>query len=52
MTQSGKLILIIGTSSSGKSTISSALQAVFEEHWLLSGIDQFFQMVNPPVGRR
>lgn len=43
MTKSGKLILIIGTSSSGKSTLATALQSKLDGHWLLTGIDQFFR---------
>lgn len=50
MTIPGKLILIIGTSSSGKSTLATALQAKLDNHWLSSGLDQFFQMVNPAWG--
>lgn len=50
MTEPGKLILIIGTSSTGKSTVATALQAKLDDHWLLTGIDQFFQMVNPAWG--
>lgn len=44
------ILLLIGTSSAGKSTLAKQLQAIFSEHYLLLGIDDIFRMVSPRWG--
>ena len=39
------LILLVGTSSAGKSTLAKRLQEIFPEPYLLLGIDDVFRMV-------
>lgn len=39
----GKLIILNGASSSGKSTLSKILQEIFEEDFFLMGVDSFMQ---------
>jgi chloramphenicol 3-O phosphotransferase len=39
--RSGRIILLNGTSSSGKSTLAKALQAALPDPWLVIGIDTF-----------
>jgi len=46
----GSLVLIVGTSSSGKTSVSRVLQKMFDDHYLLASTDAFFQMVNPDWG--
>lgn len=50
MPESGKLILVLGTSSSGKSSTCALLQRRLKQHYLLTGTDKFFEMVNPDWG--
>jgi chloramphenicol 3-O phosphotransferase len=45
-----KLILVVGTSSAGKTTLCRALQEAMPEHWAYMSLDIFFQMVNPRYG--
>ena len=47
---SGTIILVIGTSSAGKSSMIRELQALLPDHYLALGIDTFFQMVSPRWG--
>jgi chloramphenicol 3-O phosphotransferase len=44
------IVLLIGTSSAGKSTLANALQAILSEHYLLFGLDDMFRMVSPRWG--
>ncbi|MCG8352172.1 MAG: AAA family ATPase [Chloroflexales bacterium] len=44
------IMLLVGTSSAGKSTLSKALQAILPEHYLLLGLDDVFRMVSPRWG--
>ena len=44
------LILLIGTSSAGKSSVAQILQRSLDAHYLYMGIDNFFKMVNPDWG--
>ena len=44
------IVLLIGTSSAGKSTLANALQAILSEHYLLFGLDDVFRMVSPRWG--
>jgi chloramphenicol 3-O phosphotransferase len=46
----GEIILLIGTSSAGKTTVGRALQRHFAEHYLLVGLDDLFRMVAPQWG--
>jgi chloramphenicol 3-O phosphotransferase len=48
--QPGKVILIIGTSSVGKTSTVRELQNLLPEHYLALGIDTFFHMVSPRWG--
>ncbi len=48
--QPGKVILIIGTSSVGKSSTVRELQNLLPEQYLALGIDTFFHMVSPRWG--
>jgi len=48
--QPGKVILIIGTSSVGKSSTILELQNILSEHYLALGIDTFLHMVSPRWG--
>lgn len=45
--RSGQIIILNGTSSSGKSTIAKALQDMMDEPYLRSGIDHFLQHYPP-----
>ena len=47
---SGTIILVIGTSSAGKSSMIRELQELLPEHYLALGIDTFFQMASPRWG--
>ena len=44
------ILLLIGTSSAGKSTLAKALQAILPEHYLVLGLDDVFGMVSPRWG--
>jgi chloramphenicol 3-O phosphotransferase len=44
------ILLIIGTSSAGKTTLAEELQAFLPEHYLLFGLDDVFRMVSPRWG--
>ena len=44
------ILLLIGTSSAGKSTLAKELQAILPEHYLLLGLDDIFRMVSPRWG--
>jgi chloramphenicol 3-O phosphotransferase len=44
------ILLLIGTSSAGKSTLAKELQAILPEHYLLLGLDDVFRMVAPRWG--
>jgi chloramphenicol 3-O phosphotransferase len=44
------ILLLIGTSSAGKSTLAKELQAIVPEHYLLLGLDDVFRMVSPRWG--
>lgn len=46
----GNLILVIGTSSSGKTSSCKLLQKYLSDHYLLLGLDTLFGMVNPEWG--
>lgn len=46
----GRVVLLIGTSSAGKSTTSAALQDRLDEHHLLLGFDVFLRMVDDRWG--
>jgi chloramphenicol 3-O phosphotransferase len=53
--QSGRIIILNGGSSAGKTTLARALQARFPEPWLLLGIDLFIwtlppDLINDPTG--
>ncbi len=48
--QPGKVILIVGTSSVGKSSAALKLQNLLPDHYLSLGIDTFFHMVSPRWG--
>lgn len=48
--QAGNVVLIVGTSSVGKSSIIAELQDLLTQHYLALGIDTFFQMVAPRWG--
>ena len=43
----GRVVMLIGTSSAGKTTTATALQQCFDEHHLLVGFDVFLKMVDP-----
>lgn len=45
-----RIILLIGTSSAGKSTLAHALQATLPDHFLLFALDDVFRMVSPRWG--
>jgi chloramphenicol 3-O phosphotransferase len=45
-----RVIVLIGTSSAGKSTLAQALQASLPEHFLLFALDDVFRMVSPRWG--
>lgn len=47
MTQPGKIILLNGSSSAGKSTIAQAVQMVMDEPYLHTGVDHY-QLAFPP----
>ena len=47
MTNPGKIIILNGTSSSGKTCIVRALQNILEEPYLEAGIDKFIWMLPP-----
>ena len=44
------ILLLVGTSSVGKSTLGQALQAILPEQYLLLGLDDVFRMVAPRWG--
>ena len=44
------ILLLIGTSSAGKSTLAKELQAILPDHYLLLGLDDVFRMVAPRWG--
>ncbi len=44
------MILLVGTSSTGKSTLAKGLQNALPEHYLLLGIDDVFRMVSERWG--
>lgn len=44
------VILLLGTSSAGKTSLGRELQEVLSEHFLLIGIDDIFRMVSPRWG--
>jgi energy-coupling factor transporter ATP-binding protein EcfA2 len=44
------ILLLIGTSSAGKSTLAKQLQAILPDHYLLFGLDDVFRMVSPRWG--
>jgi chloramphenicol 3-O phosphotransferase len=44
------ILLLIGTSSAGKSTLAKELQAILPDHYLLFGLDDVFRMVSPRWG--
>jgi chloramphenicol 3-O phosphotransferase len=44
------ILLLIGTSSAGKSTLAGELQAILPDHYLLFGLDDVFRMVSPRWG--
>jgi chloramphenicol 3-O phosphotransferase len=44
------ILLLIGTSSAGKSTLAKALQTILPDHFLLFGLDDVFRMVSPRWG--
>jgi chloramphenicol 3-O phosphotransferase len=46
MQMSGKLILLHGTSSSGKTTVARAVQRLSDEPWVLLGIDAFWNAID------
>lgn len=46
----GQVVMLVGTSSAGKSTTATTLQACLPEHHLLLGLDVFFRMVDPRWG--
>src|SRR6266508_5317919 len=48
--QPGKVILIVGTSSVGKTSTILELQNVLPEHYLSLGLDTFFHKVSPRWG--
>jgi chloramphenicol 3-O phosphotransferase len=48
--QPGNVVLIIGTSSVGKSSIITELRNLLPEHYLALGIDTFSHMVSPRWG--
>ncbi|MBV9787199.1 MAG: AAA family ATPase [Chloroflexi bacterium] len=48
--QAGNVVLIVGTSSAGKSSVIAELQDLLSDHYLALGIDSFFQMVAPRWG--
>jgi chloramphenicol 3-O phosphotransferase len=48
--QPGKVILIVGTSSVGKSSTVRELQNLLPEQYLALGLDTFFHMVSPRWG--
>lgn len=47
---SGQVVMLVGTSSAGKSTTATALQGCLPEHHLLVGLDVFLRMVDPRWG--
>ena len=47
---SATIILLVGTSSAGKSSLARELQAILSDHFLLLGIDDVFRMVSPRWG--
>lgn len=44
------ILLLVGTSSAGKSTLAKELQAILPDHYLLLGLDDLFRMVSPRWG--
>lgn len=48
--QAGNVILVVGTSSAGKSSVIRELQDLLSDHYFALGIDSFFQMVAPRWG--
>jgi chloramphenicol 3-O-phosphotransferase len=42
----GRVVLLHGTASSGKTTVAPALQALSEEPWLRLGIDAFWTAID------
>ena len=44
------ILLLVGTSSAGKSTLAKQLQAILPDHYLLLGLDDVFRMVSPRWG--
>jgi chloramphenicol 3-O phosphotransferase len=44
------ILLLVGTSSAGKSTLAKELQAILPDHYLLLGLDDVFRMVAPRWG--
>lgn len=43
----GRVVMLVGTSSAGKTSTATALQGCFDEHHLLVGFDVFLRMVDP-----
>jgi len=50
MPNKGTLVLVVGTSSVGKTGACRLLQRKMTDHYLLMSTDMFFQMVNPDWG--
>ena len=46
----GRVVMLIGTSSAGKTSTATALQGCLDEHHLLTGLDVFFAMIDPRWG--
>ena len=44
------ILLLVGTSSAGKSTLAKELQAILPDHYLVLGLDDVFRMVAPRWG--
>ena len=45
----GKVILLNGTSSAGKTSVAAALQRQLGQHYVLLGIDQFLSALPPDL---
>ncbi|MBY9000139.1 MAG: AAA family ATPase [Candidatus Heimdallarchaeota archaeon] len=48
----GRIIMLNGASSSGKSTIANSLQEIMDEPYLTIGLDKFFQLYNDAFPKR
>lgn len=46
----GRVVMLVGTSSAGKTTTGTALQGCLDEHHLLVGFDVFLRMIDPRWG--